>query len=424
MVAPSTVTSISTVAPSTIGPSTTASTSAPATIGVPIQARLAGLDAYRGFVMLLMMAEVLHFSEIAAAVPGSAFWRFLAYHQSHVEWIGCSLHDLIQPSFSFLVGAALPFSLGARQQAGLNAGRVILSAWRRALILILLGIFLRSTGKPLTYFTFEDTLTQIGLGYGFLVLLGWSRARTLWLVFAAILVGYGIAFAQYPLPPETFDRTKVGVPLDWPHWLSGFAAHWNKNVNLAADFDVWFLNLWPRETPFAFNDGGYQTFNFVPTLATMILGLLAGRVLRESWSNADKVGWLVLLGCAGIVSGLLLSRLGVNPLVKRIWTPSWVLFSGGWCFLLTAAFYAVLDGWGSRRWAFPLLVIGMNSIAAYVLTELMRYHLAEIVKPHVGLATTWLVGTAYQPLLTGAVVLALLWLALLWMYRRKIFLRV
>lgn len=388
------------------------------------QERLGSLDAYRGFVMLLMMGEALKLSEVAEALPGNAWLRFLAWHQSHVEWIGCSLHDLIQPSFTFLVGAALPFSLASRSASGMSRPQIFTQALKRALILILIGIFLRSVGQPLTYFTFEDTLTQIGLGYGFLVLLGWTSKGVQWFALTALLLLYWLAFAFHPLPPEGFDRAAVGVPLDWPHWLSGFAAHWNKNVNLAAHFDVWFLNLFPRDKPFAFNEGGYQTLNFVPTLATMILGLIAGNVLRSPLSKRDRIGWLILAGCATLVIGLLLGRLGISPLVKRIWTPSWVLFSGGWCFLILAAFYAVLDWWGSRRWAFPLLVIGMNSIAAYVLTELLRYPLADIVKPHVGLATRWLTGPAYQPLLSGAVVITLLWLALLWMHRRGLFLRV
>ena len=81
-------------------------------------ARLVSLDAYRGLVMFLMMAEVLSFASVAKARPDSALWQFLAHHQTHVEWIGCSLHDLIQPSFSFLVGVALPFSLASRAARG------------------------------------------------------------------------------------------------------------------------------------------------------------------------------------------------------------------------------------------------------------------------------------------------------------------
>src|SRR5215475_8459662 len=84
----------------------------------PEPQRLASIDAYRGFVMLLMMAEALRLCAVSAALPDSGFWRFLCYHQSHVEWVGCSLHDLIQPGFSFLVGVALPFSLASRAARG------------------------------------------------------------------------------------------------------------------------------------------------------------------------------------------------------------------------------------------------------------------------------------------------------------------
>src|SRR3954470_18053731 len=88
--------------------------------------RSTALDAYRGLVMFLMMAELLRLPQVAKALPESGFWRFLAWHQSHVEWVGCSLHDLIQPSFSFLVGAALPFSIAARAARGQTPGRMTL----------------------------------------------------------------------------------------------------------------------------------------------------------------------------------------------------------------------------------------------------------------------------------------------------------
>ena len=126
--------------------------------------RLASLDAYRGFVMFLMMAEVLRLKRVAQALPESGIWGFLASQQSHVEWVGCSLHDLIQPSFSFLVGVALPFSIASRRARGQSTGVMVGHAVWRAALLILLGVFLRSTGRNLTNWTFEDTLTQIGLG--------------------------------------------------------------------------------------------------------------------------------------------------------------------------------------------------------------------------------------------------------------------
>jgi len=168
-------------------------------------ARLASVDAYRGLVMFLMLGEVLHFCEVAAARPGSMLWAFLCHHQSHAEWTYGSLHDLIQPSFSFLVGVALPFSLAARIAAGQPRGRMIVHAFWRAAILAALGIWLRSIGHPQTYFTFEDTLTQIGLGYGFLFLLGLRPVRDQWIALAFILIAYWAAFALYPAPPESFD---------------------------------------------------------------------------------------------------------------------------------------------------------------------------------------------------------------------------
>src|SRR5713101_674517 len=125
--------------------------------------RNVAIDAYRGFVMLLMMAEVLQLAKVAGAFPGNWFWAILAYNQTHVEWAGCSLHDLIQPSFSFLVGVALPYSIASRLIKGATFSRLFAHALWRSLLLIALGVFLRSMHSTQTYFTFEDTLSQIGL---------------------------------------------------------------------------------------------------------------------------------------------------------------------------------------------------------------------------------------------------------------------
>lgn len=393
----------------------------------PRQLRLGSIDAYRGLVMLLMMGEVLRFCDVARALPDSGFWKFLCHHQSHAEWIGCSLHDLIQPSFSFLVGVALPFSLANRQARGQTRGRMTVHAFWRALILILLGVFLRSTHARLTNWTFEDTLTQIGLGYGFLFLLGFRSVPVQWIALGTILFGYWLAFALYPLPAADFDYTTVGVDLKWQqaHLLTGFTAHWNKNSNLAWAFDTWFLNLFPREKPFAFNGGGYATLSFIPTLGTMILGLIAGGVLRDEHRKSwDKVKWLAAAGVIGLLAGAALGWLGVCPVVKRIWTPSWTLFSGGWCFLLLGGFYAVLDVLERRAWAFPLVVIGMNSIAAYCIAHLFETFIAQNLAVHLGRNFFEFAGAAYEPFFHGAAVLLIFWLILLWMYRRKLFLRI
>lgn len=388
--------------------------------------RLASLDAYRGFVMFLMLAEVLRFDAVAKAVSGSRFWAFLAFHQSHVEWVGCSLHDLIQPSFSFLVGVALPFSLASRRGRGQSVLGMTAHAFWRAAILILLGIFLRSIDCPRTNFTFEDTLTQIGLGYGFLFLLGLRPARDRWIVLVVILVGYWAAFALWPLPGADFDYARVGVPADWlaRHGLSGFAAHWNKNSNLGWAFDTWWLNRFPRQSPFVCNAGGYVTLSFIPTLGTMILGLLAGGVLRSDRAPARNVLCLVIAGVVSLTAGWFLGESGLCPIVKRVWTPSWLLFSGGCCLLLLAAFYAVIDLGRRRSWAFPLIVVGMNSIAAYCAAHLLEGFIRDALCCHLGKAWSNCFGEAYAPLVQGACILAALWLILLWMKRKGIFLRV
>jgi predicted acyltransferase len=156
----------------------------------------------------------------------------------------------------------------------------------------------------------------------------------------------------------------------------------------------------------------------------MILGLVAGGILRSPRTDAAKVKWLLWAGGIGLVSGLVLGGLGICPVVKRIWTPSWVLFSGGWSFLLLAFFYTLLDLRGHKSWAFPLVVIGMNSIAAYCLAHLVEDFVAAGLERHLGASVFQFLGHAYAPLLQGAAVLAVLWLVLFWMYRRKLFLRI
>ena len=132
-------------------PVETKSSAQPAAVAIPQPTqRLVSLDAYRGFVMFLMMAEVLHLASVAAALPTSRFWAFLAAQQTHVEWVGGVLHDMIQPSFSFIVGVALPFSIASRLARGQSRKTMSLHAFWRAFLLIALGIFLRSIGQSQT----------------------------------------------------------------------------------------------------------------------------------------------------------------------------------------------------------------------------------------------------------------------------------
>ena len=384
--------------------------------------RNVAVDAYRGFVMFLMMAEVLRLSRVAEAFPGNWFWSFLALNQTHVAWAGCSLHDTIQPGFSFLVGVALPYSIASRLAKGGTFGKMFLHALWRSLLLVALGVFLRSMHSTQTYFTFEDTLSQIGLGYPILFLLAFRPPRWQWAALGVILTGYWLAWALYPVPGPGFNWQAVGVPPDWQHY-TGFAAHWDKNANLGTAFDQWFLNLFPRVKPFVANDGGYLTLSFIPTLGTMILGLFAGRWLRAS-APQIPMKRLLLAGVIGIAAGLALHFTGICPVVKRIWTPSWTLFSGGVCFLFLAGFSWIVDVKGYRKWAFPLVVIGMNSIAAYMIAHLFERFISDSFRINLGPHAFEIFGSGLEPFVQGAAVLLVLWLILFWMYRRKLFLRV
>jgi predicted acyltransferase len=397
---------------------------APTIAGAPVTTpRNTAVDAYRGLVMLLMMAEVLRLPSVARAFPGNWFWGFLAFNQSHVEWAGCSLHDTIQPGFSFLVGVALPYSIASRLAKGSSFARMFGHTLWRSLLLVWLGIFLRSQRGPIANYTFEDTLTQIGLGYTFLFLLGFVKARWQWVALGVILAGYWLAWAVYPLPGAGFDYQAVGVPPDWTHNYSGFAAHWNKNANLGNAFDQWFLNLFPRTKPFVFNGGGYLTLSFIPTLGTMILGLIAGRWLRAEAPRIPFKKFLIAAG-AGFAASILLHYAGICPIVKRIWTPAWTLFSGAICFLFLAGFCWIIEVRKHKKWAFPLIVIGMNSIAAYFIADYFGRQVADAFRIHISAAPFQIFGIGLEPLMRGAAQLLVYWAILLWMYRRKIFLRI
>jgi predicted acyltransferase len=385
--------------------------------------RVASVDAYRGFVMLLMMGEVLRFSQMARAFPNVAIWKFLALHQSHVEWTGCTLHDMIQPSFSFLVGVALVFSLqGRKSQAESIKLSIFHAAWR-SFLLIALGIFLRSVGRNQTNFTFEDTLTQIGLGYLPLFLIGLTPKRFWWIALIGILVGYWSLFAIYPVPAADFDYDLAGVK-DWAHNATGLAAHWNKNTNAAWGFDRWFMNIFPRERPFLNNGGGYSTLSFIPTLGTMLMGLIAGDWLRSALTKWQKLGLFCLVGCVSYLLGWSLNHFGICPSVKRIWTPSWTLLSGGLCFLFLALFYLTNDLVEASQWSYPLRVIGRNSIAAYLISHLIESFLRSSFQTHFGKDVFKIFGNPYEPLVGGIVILLVYWLILFWMDLRKIYLRV
>ena len=387
-------------------------------------ARIASVDAYRGFVMLLILAEVFSSCLVSASVPGSQVWSLICDQQSHSAWVGMSLHDLIQPSFYFLVGVSVVLS-GARRSRPRSSTEFLARTAFRSVTLIALGVVLIAINLPHWEWHFFDTLAQIGLAYPFLVLVA-ARPKSNWLVcLAAILIGYWLWFAVWPLPTSV-DFESVGVSAGWlrQHGLDGFAGHWQKNGNVAAEFDRWFLNLFPRNTPHVGYESGLTTLNFIPSVGTMIFGLLAGDVLMSGQKPAQKIRWFAFTGSTLIVVASMLHVLGVSPIVKAIWTPGWVLFSGGWCVLLLAAFFKVVDCKGYRRLALPLRVVGMNSVFAYAMHRAYPAFAFNSFRRLLGPVPFRVLGTAYEPALYGTAIFSAYLIVLWLMYRRGIFVRV
>jgi predicted acyltransferase len=388
--------------------------------------RVHSVDAYRGLVMLLMLAEVLRSCDVAAAIGHQPLWDFVCLEQTHVPWTGASLHDLIQPGFYFLVGVGLALSLRRRLSSGQTHSQLLGHALIRSAVLVVLGMALVAVHPRRWAWWFDDTLTQIGLAYPFVFAIAFRPIRQRWLALAAILSAYWLWFAITPVLSVSAASPPPGVSPDWfeLHGLSGFAAHWQKNANPAWAVDRWFLNLFPRDVPFTGNDNGLTTLNFIPSIATMILGLVAGDRLRSHGTPASKLQFLFAAGILLLAAGWLMGWLGIVPVVKAIWTPSWALYSGGWCFLFLAAFFALVDVGGYRQIVFPLTVVGLNSIVAYSLSHVFPAVAFNSLRRIFGARVFQLAGTNYEPAVYGAAVLVLYWLALYVLYRRRIFVRI
>jgi len=438
--------------------------------------RLVSLDAFRGFIMLMLAAHGFGLARLARTSEESPLWKLIdhatlqriAFHFDHPPWqssfvpgaesaavgspwlhVGVSFWDLVQPAFMLMVGVAMPFSFARRRRAGDARWKLTLHALGRAVLLVLMGVFLYSLGHDSTNWIFPNVLAQIGLAYFPLYLL---LGRKLWvqsLALVMVLVGTWGAMHSYQ-PGDAYRPEEVNARYEQGEIYAPPYRQWSKNGNLFHAVDVWLLNQFPRpadEGAFHFNRGGYQTLNFVPSLATMLLGLLCGQLLMSEIRSGEKFLCLLLLavGCwaLGVTAGATCC-----PIVKRIWTPAWVLFSGGYVIGLLALFYLVFDLWPLKKLALPLAVVGMNSILVYFLGELTTSWLAENVFRHFG----WLIHRAFDgvarqfdlasrlgvppdqagallesvfaPVMHSLAAVLVIWLLCVWLYRRRIFLRI
>jgi predicted acyltransferase len=408
--------------------------------------RLASLDIYRGAVMLLLISGGLGLTRIAKSFPENNTLQLLAQQLDHVAWEGCVLWDMIQPCFMFIVGVSMAFSLENRSDRHSYFSILGHAVWR-SLLLVMLGIFVRSIYNTQTNFVFIDVLAQIGLGYLFVFFM-WRQSRVTQTVVAmCVLISYGCFFFFYPASTE-FDYTQTKLP-DGYVVLEGIRAHWNIHNNPAAKFDSWFLNLFPRSEPFTYNSGGYATLNFIPAAITMLFGLMAGEWLRDDYSPQRRMSGLVIAGIVGIGLGYLLHVTGACPIVKRIWTPSWTLYSAGWASIALGACYFLFDMANLQPIAKPLASIGRNCIFLYLLNFLFRPWLLASMKLHfnrplfqwlaeLGLVPlqvreTWKTNApsdifalfgAYQPLAEQVLVIVVLVAIAIWLDRKRVYIKI
>ncbi|MCB1231055.1 MAG: hypothetical protein KDN19_12340 [Verrucomicrobiae bacterium] len=380
----------------------------------PEAGRLHSLDTYRGLVMFFLAASGFSLAAAAKEAGGELapeWLQTLGFHNSHPEWlsqfelVGFSLWDMIQPSFMFIVGVSMPWSYAKRASLGHSWARRARHAWGRAIILTLLGVFLQSMRQPETNWIFTNVLSQIGLGYGLLFFLVGKPFRLQAIVAAVVLVATWLVFVLYPAPEGT----------------TGLAAHFQQGTNVFEAVDRWFLNLFPRSKPFDGHPGGYATLNFIPAFVTMLFGVMCGQLLRDKdRADREKLRRLVIAGAISLAIGAVLG-LSICPVVKRIWTPSWVLFSGGYCIWLLALLFWIVDMCGFRKWTFPFVIVGLNPITAYFMSMTIRRWTGDQLKTH--LPDAWFAG-AGGVVVESALVMVVFWLILWWMYRNRVFVRI
>lgn len=347
--------------------------------------------------------------------------RFISGQLDHEAWAGVHFYDLIFPLFVFIAGVSIVFAVPRHVEKFGRAGAVrrILV---RGLILFLLGM-LYNGGFSHAWpdVRIMGVLQRIALAYtASSLLFVYVSPRLIGAVFVALLVGYWALLTFVPVRNFCLEqeavaarfggrkppREVVRAAFDATH--DDVRGRYEPGLNLTneLDFEVLPGRMYDRYWD---PEGLLST---LPGIATCLLGLFAGRWLRRSDRNAhEKAFGLVLAAGACLAAGYLW---GVEfPVVKKIWTSTFVLVAGGWAFALLALFYAVIDVWGWRRWATPFVWIGMNPITLYLASALIPF--GDIAAHFVGYS---------QPLLLSVATLGLVFLLAWFLQSRKIFLRV
>lgn len=393
------------------------------------------LDALRGFDMFWILAGDAIVHALAALVVLAPF-KLLAAQFEHKEWAGFAFYDLIFPLFIFVSGVSMVFSLTKTIAQHGRSGAVKRVLVRTALLLGL-GVFY-SGGMTNAWpdVRLLGVLQRIGLAYagaGLLFCFFRPRALAGWAV--ALLVGYWALMTWIPVRDVPLDRqamtARLGVAGKPPAAAEVRALYdatttrvtgrYEPGLNVANHFD--FQHLPGRKYDVYWDPEGI--LSTLPAIATCLLGVFAGLLLRRpDRTDWQKLAWLVAAGGAALAVGWLWHL--QFPVVKKIWTSSFVLVAGGWSLLLLALFYYVVDVLRWRAWAVPFVWIGMNSITLYVLANLLRPR-AVAQRLAGGSVKAWLdahLGAGAGNLVI-AVLAALLVIAIArFLHRRQIFLRV
>lgn len=372
--------------------------------------RLLSIDALRGFDMFWIIGG----DGLARAIgkwfgTERASTIAMQFHE-HVDWEGFRFYDLIFPLFLFLVGTVLPFSLRKYQTGEHPKQHALARLARRVAMLYLLGLIY----SGLLQFNFPMRMTgvlpRIAICYGIAgVIYLFTSSRGQFLAFVAILLGYW-AILMYVPAPET-----------------GKAPDFNKETNLAGYIDRHYLpgRIFRAYYGYGDNEGLLST---IPAVGTTLLGVLAGQWLLTGGSPWLKAIGLLGAGVACLGAGMAWGGQfegvnvpgGVFPIIKIMWTSSYVLVAGGWSLILLGLFYTIIDVLKLRSWAFFFVVIGVNAITIYMASRIIPFD--ELSKFFLG-GTARLSGSL-GPVILAVGELALEWLLLLYLYRNKLFLRV
>ncbi len=358
--------------------------------------RLLALDALRGFDMFWIVGaekivDALHKVSDNGLVGG------IATQLTHKKWEGVAFYDLIFPLFVFIAGASLVFSLGkAIEQDG--RASACLRVVRRGLLLWVIGIiYYGGMSKGFENIRLLGVLQRIGLAYLFAGLIFCNfRLRGIIACLAGLLIGYWLVMSFVPVP---------GVG----------AGHFEEGANLANYVDKQYL-------PFRKWDGDHDPeglLSTLPAIATCLLGVLAGLLLKNgSIPPHKKVVILLAGGAASVALGFLWGF--QFPVIKKIWTSSYVLVAGGYAAIFLAVFYQVIEIWRLQKWAQPFVWIGMNPLTIYLAFSIIDFE---------NLATRFVGGEIYKGLgaygdVTVTILALLFALALArFLYQRRIFLR-